>query len=286
MARIRSIHPGLYTDEAFMTLSMAARVLLIGLWNHADDGGGFEWKPLVLKARIFPADNIDIDPTLKELEDNDIIKRYDVSGKSYGAVRNFGKWQRPQKPKRFVPMPKPVRDYCQSESICPDDENDTDTNKACDQSHTGTQPVSDRSSNSPAEGRKVGRYEGRKVISSLRSDTPCSPPDAELPKPDPRGHRLPDGWRPSGEDRAFALSLHVNPTEVEAQFCDYWRSLPGARGRKLDWSGTWRNWCRREAERGHPVTLRDNTLSSRQPSRQERVQQAFANAPTLKDFGL
>lgn len=32
MARIRSVHPGLYTDEAFMTLSMAARVLIVGLW--------------------------------------------------------------------------------------------------------------------------------------------------------------------------------------------------------------------------------------------------------------
>lgn len=38
MARIRSIHPGLYTDESFATLTMAARVLIIGIWNHADDG--------------------------------------------------------------------------------------------------------------------------------------------------------------------------------------------------------------------------------------------------------
>lgn len=172
MARIRSVHPGLYTDEAFMMLSMAARVLIVGLWAHADDGGGFEWKPLVLKARIFPADNIDLEPILTELEENDVIKKYDVSGKSYGAVRNFGKWQRPQKPKRFVPMPKPVREYCQSETICPDKENDSDNNQVRDEYNTSTQPVRDQSANSSAEGRKVGREEGRKVLPSLRSGPP------------------------------------------------------------------------------------------------------------------
>ncbi|MFT8367529.1 MAG: hypothetical protein ABF646_02130 [Acetobacter papayae] len=172
MARIRSVHPGLYTDEAFMTLSMTARVLIVGLWAHADDGGGFEWKPLVLKARIFPADNIDLGPVLTELEENDVIKKYDVSGKIYGAVRNFGKWQRPQKPKRFVPMPKPVREYCQSETICPDKENGSGNIQVRDEYNTGTQPVSDQSSNSSAEGRKVGREEGRKVIPSLRSGPP------------------------------------------------------------------------------------------------------------------
>ncbi|MFT9298652.1 MAG: hypothetical protein ABF542_11160 [Gluconobacter sp.] len=92
MARIRSIHPGLYTDDAFMTLSMGARMLLIGLWSHADDGGGFEWKPVVLKARVFPADNIDVTDLLEELVRNDVIQKYDFGDRSYGAVRNFGKW--------------------------------------------------------------------------------------------------------------------------------------------------------------------------------------------------
>ena len=32
MARIRSIHPGIWTDEAFVELSALARLLYIGLW--------------------------------------------------------------------------------------------------------------------------------------------------------------------------------------------------------------------------------------------------------------
>jgi hypothetical protein len=32
MAHIRSVHPGLFIDDAFLELSMGARVLLIGIW--------------------------------------------------------------------------------------------------------------------------------------------------------------------------------------------------------------------------------------------------------------
>ena len=41
MARIRSVHPGLFTDEAFMGASSDARILMIGLWCQAWDDGVF-----------------------------------------------------------------------------------------------------------------------------------------------------------------------------------------------------------------------------------------------------
>lgn len=215
MARIRSVHPGLYTDEAFMTLSMAARVLIVGLWGHADDGGGFGWKPLVLKARIFPADNIDLGPILAELEENDVIKKYESSGKSYGAIRNFGKWQRPQKPKRFVPMPKPVREYCQSESICPDQENNNGHKQVRDEYNTGTQPVSDQSSNSSAEGRKVGRYEG---------NVGCNAHDAPTEKP------IADRWQELAEDVIAATGNNPARSMVRADCVRQWLADASARG--------------------------------------------------------
>jgi hypothetical protein len=28
------------------------------------------------------------------------------------------------------------------------------------------------------------------------------------------------------------------------RFADYWRAVPGAKGRKTDWLATWRNWVR------------------------------------------
>ena len=51
MSRIRSIHPGLFTDEAFMEASIPARMLIMGLWCEAWDDGVFEIKPLTIKAR-------------------------------------------------------------------------------------------------------------------------------------------------------------------------------------------------------------------------------------------
>lgn len=106
MARIRSIHPGLMTDESYMSLSMAARVALGGIWMEADDHGVFAWKPLTLKARIFPADNVDMGAILAELEAQNWIKSFDAEGNKYGVCRNFRKWQRPKAPTYQHPFPQ------------------------------------------------------------------------------------------------------------------------------------------------------------------------------------
>ncbi len=109
MSRIRSIHPGIWTDEEFVTLSPMARLLFIGLWNECDDKGAFEWKPLTIKMRLLPADNIDVAELLSELADAGCIARYEVDGKAYGAVRNFRKFQRPKTPNDIHPMPDNFR---------------------------------------------------------------------------------------------------------------------------------------------------------------------------------
>jgi uncharacterized protein YdaU (DUF1376 family) len=81
--------------------------------------------------------------------------------------------------------------------------------------------------------------------------------DVELPTPTPtpntsmrRGARLPEDWAPSDEDMGFAKHLLNGRSEVEvSKFRDYWTAKPGKDGVKLDWSATWRNWCRTAAER-------------------------------------
>lgn len=110
MARIRSIHPGLFTDEAFASLSMAARVLLLGVWTEADDHGVFEWKPVSLKMRVMPVDNVDIPALLSECEAAGVIKGFE-EGKRYGLVRNFCRYQRPKKPNYVHPMPAEFYTY-------------------------------------------------------------------------------------------------------------------------------------------------------------------------------
>lgn len=112
MSRIRSVHPGIWTDEEFVTLSAFARLFFMGLWNECDDKGTFEWKPLTLKMRLLPADNIDAAELLEEIASAGCIRRYEIDGKSYGAVRNFGKFQRPKKPNDVHPKTDEILSYC------------------------------------------------------------------------------------------------------------------------------------------------------------------------------
>lgn len=111
MPRIRSVHPGLWTDEAFVSCSMTARLLFIGLWNEADDKGVFEWKPITLKMRILPVDNVDVAAHLEELRAANMVANYEFQGRHYGAIRNFRKFQRPKKPNDVHPMPSDFRNY-------------------------------------------------------------------------------------------------------------------------------------------------------------------------------
>lgn len=111
MSRIRSIHPGLFTDEAFVELPMAARMLLVGIWTEADDHGVFEWKPLSLKMKLFPADNIEVEPLMADLFNSGTVAQFTHAGKKYGAVRNFCKYQRPKKPTYRHVLPDEWRDY-------------------------------------------------------------------------------------------------------------------------------------------------------------------------------
>jgi hypothetical protein len=128
MARIRSVHPELFTDEAFAELSMAARVLIIGIWTQCDDHGIFEHKPLGLKMRIFPAENsIDMAVLLRELEDAKCIKPFNVDGRPYAAVRNFCLYQRPKKPTFKHPFPDWCRTYVALDRRSTEAEEDPDT---------------------------------------------------------------------------------------------------------------------------------------------------------------
>ena len=71
------------------------------------------------------------------------------------------------------------------------------------------------------------------------------------PRRSPTGSRLPEDWQPSDEDRSFAAPF-VDVAATAAVFRDYWHGVAGAKGRKLDWPGTWRNWVRREAANARP----------------------------------
>lgn len=227
MARIRSIHPGLFTDEAFMSASPMARLLMIGLWTEAWDDGVFEWKPIVIKARIFPADACDADALLCELASLGSIKRVERGGKFYGLIRNFRKFQRPKKPNNSG-----ISSEVDTEFLGPE--------------HTSSDPVPNQfrtSSENPPQMEDGG---------CSKENTPTSFHSVGVPKgaPEPakRGTRLPADWSPNMADPVVASADAALVSAELAKFRDYWASQPGAKGVKLDWQGTFRNWLRRAIE--------------------------------------
>ena len=67
-----------------------------------------------------------------------------------------------------------------------------------------------------------------------------------------RGSRIPSPFPVTPEMVEWARKEcpSLNHKTVTDAFVDYWTACPGARGVKLDWVATWRNWMRREATSG------------------------------------
>lgn len=157
MARIRSIHPSLFTDEDYMSLSPFAMAAWPGIWVEADDNGVFEWKPLTLKARLLPCAAIEMGDILAEYEGRGMVRRFSANGKDYGAIRNFRKFQRPEKPKAWHPLPDNLRLFV---ALPP----------------TDPQPVADQSPTAPRKSPQMEDVGGRMEVNS--SDADASGADA------------------------------------------------------------------------------------------------------------
>lgn len=172
MARIRSTHPGQWTDEEFVSVSFPARLLALAVRNEADDQGVFEWKPTTLKMRLFAADNVDVTELLAEIERANLVRKFTVGANHYGAIRNFRKYQRPKKPNSVYPIPAELRTYLyldkpSSEPVENQDEDETPS---------GSPPVPPKGGNPPAD---VGGRRGDSVADATGADAPPFEPPSE-----------------------------------------------------------------------------------------------------------
>jgi hypothetical protein len=71
--------------------------------------------------------------------------------------------------------------------------------------------------------------------------------EVEKKREAPRGGRLQEEALPSDWERYCREQRpELNPKAVFESFSDYWKSVPGSKGVKLDWFLTWKNWVRRE----------------------------------------
>lgn len=111
MARIRTIKPSFWGDEAVADLTRDARLVLIGLISSADDEGRFLASHSAICGYLFPHDTITpakLRTWLDEIAATKIVRFYTVGRREYGAFPNWKKHQRISKPQPS-PLPAPPR---------------------------------------------------------------------------------------------------------------------------------------------------------------------------------
>lgn len=238
MPKIRSVHPGQWVDDRYVTTTIPARLLSIAVRNFADDNGIFEWNPLKLKMQIFPADTFSIGEMgdmLNELAESGQVLQYESDGKPYGIIRNFRLFQSPQKPSFLYPVPE-------ENTLTPGyelhkrfsgkgngrlrDKVDTGTGEVKDQSHTGTIPVQEGDKTIPlgvgvgegsGTGVGVGEGEGDPITSSSSSITQG---EEEIEKPAAAAACDDEGQKLKAKDyAAYFIARGLKKTAVEKPNC-------------------------------------------------------------------
>lgn len=106
MARARSIKPSFFTNEELVELPFETRLLFIGLWTIADREGRLEDRPKRIKMAVFPADSVDVNDCLNQLQRSGFILRYEHDASLYIQILAFNKHQHPHKDEKASIIPE------------------------------------------------------------------------------------------------------------------------------------------------------------------------------------
>lgn len=235
-----------------MSMSMPAKAGWTALWMHCDDHGIFEWKPIVLKALIFPADNIDFALLLDEWLALDCIKKVDIEGKPCGIVRNFAKYQRPKNPSyRYFKennLPPEIGSYTAVKGVA---------------TPSLPQPSGTTPEKSPQMEEEGGSSKGKKYNPPVVPPSGGTPPaGSALDSPKPRRRKpatLPMPGRASPEFAALRVAFFDYgrsrrlPEPALAEEFDFFIGHHQAKGNVFaDWTAAGQNWLRRTQRFNQP----------------------------------
>lgn len=101
MPRIRTIKPSFFQSDDVSALPLRARLTWIGLWTHCDDAGRTKDHARLIKAAIWPLDNVslaDVEEDLVTLAGHGRIVRYEVDGQRYLEITNWSEHQAINRP--------------------------------------------------------------------------------------------------------------------------------------------------------------------------------------------
>ena len=118
MARARNIKPSFFINENLVELPFETRLLFIGLWTLADRQGYLEDKPKKIKMALFPADDVNVDQMLSELQERKFLIRYMANDRKCIFLPKFAKHQNPHHKESIndVPRYSPEQDLVKPEA--------------------------------------------------------------------------------------------------------------------------------------------------------------------------
>ena len=211
MAKMRGFKPDLWSDDDFIEASPLARLLWLGMWNHACDNGHLADKPRQIKRKVLPADDASGESLVAELAELGLIVREG----GWITIPNLSKhqkldwrWYLTCDHPGCVEPPRPKRETRRG--------------------HGGATAGPREHTTGPRdEGEGEGEGEG---IGGDKS-----------PAPRKRAAQLPDTWQPNRKHQDLAAERGVNLGEEAAKFRD-WAASKGEA--KKDWDAAFRNWVR------------------------------------------
>lgn len=155
-------------DEELATLSMAHRLLFIGLWTMADREGRLEDRPRRIQAEVFPYEaKIDVPKLLADLVNDGYVRRYTADGRSLLDIPGFKKHQRPHHTERA------------SELASYDERSETDVDSPL--THVGNPAGREGNGDKGKEGKGVSaRADARLLFDAWNEYAPHLPRAVEL----------------------------------------------------------------------------------------------------------
>lgn len=244
-----------------------------------------------------------VDALLDMLADAGSVVRYEVDGDPYLFLPRLAKHQRLESakvPSRFPPPPRPDDpapdpDDPAPNAVLPPSGESSQVNPPSDVRADKSARDSDESARDADKSALLYVAGCMEQVAGGRHTTAPDalfPPDPAVPrpaagKPQPQG-REPDpqpakpktSKRPASEQGTripedFTLTQDMRdwgrehcpriaePEKATDEFVDYWRGVPGARGKKLNWTATWRNRMRELENRARdqpPPTQYDSNV--------------------------
>ena len=278
MARTRSIKPSFFKNEYLAECEPMARLLFVGLWTLADSQGRMEFRPLRIKAELFPYENCDILGLLKQLADKGFVRAYESGDVKVLEIPTFGDHQRCHPDERDEGLPPPDES---AETIVFPERNAKPGNPTLEPGNPPASCAFNPSTSNPSTSNPL--------------DAPSTPKRRCSKPADPLRWSAESGWEGiTDADRAeWSQAYPAADLPVELAKATQWLKANPKKARKSNWrrwlttvwlskcqdrGGTHREPGRRPDDKPPPKVWKDQY----QPAPYRRPNEVVALASTLK----